>query len=386
MKVLVAHNGYSSARPSGENRAVANEIDLLREYGAVVKVLQPSSDAIGRRLGATLAAPFGPIHSTLGARLLKNALTEFCPDVVHLHNPFPLIGPSGISLPRAAGIPVVHSLHNYRMECVSGDFFRADEPCYLCAERGSHWPAIRHGCYRNSRIQTIPMAVSLAHRSSTWRDADLFLTLTDAMSARLERLQIPADRIRRRPQLGPDVDARTVPESNDVLFLGRLSQEKGVDVLLRSWLLADTSPGRSLVIAGDGPLRSQVERVAADESSVRYAGYLDRPAIARELKACGLVVVPSLWPEGYPMAIVEARAAGRAVLCSTAVSASSEITVGDGWVADPTDRSLAQALAEASTTECVRRGGGGRRRYDAEHCPSAVAKFLLATYTELVWG
>src|SRR4051794_15577628 len=169
MRVLVAHNRYRASSPSGENQLVAAEIDLLRAGGVDVVPLLTDSDDLTGPLGALRGAP-GPIYSPSGVRGFKRLLAQTRPDVVHLHNVYPLISPYVVRVAARAGVPVVQTVHNYRHGCVNGLHLRDGHPCTDCLGTRLGLPAVRHGCYRDSRLQTVPMTIGQVVHRPTWND------------------------------------------------------------------------------------------------------------------------------------------------------------------------------------------------------------------------
>jgi len=230
MRVLVAHNRYRSSSPSGENQLVAAEIDLLRAGGVDVVPLLTDSDDLTGPLGALRGAP-GPVYSPSGVRRFRRLLEETRPDVVHLHNVYPLISPYVVRVAARAGIPVVQTVHNYRHGCVNGLHLRDGHPCTDCLGTRLGLPAIRHACYRDSRLQTVPMTIGQVLHRPTWNDeVARYLALTPFMADLLVRTGVPRERITLRPSWAPDPGEPPAP-GTDVLYVGRLDEPKGVDRL-----------------------------------------------------------------------------------------------------------------------------------------------------------
>ncbi|MBX6751709.1 MAG: glycosyltransferase, partial [Micromonosporaceae bacterium] len=205
MKVVVAHNQYSSAQPSGENAVVAAEIDELTRAGVRVLPFLRSSDEIATFSPAQKAAlVVSPVYARRAQRELRDMLRRERPDVVHLHNPYPLLSPWVIRTAQAEGVAVVHTLHNFRQTCVNGLFHRASVSCRACAGRAVALPAIRHACYRGSRPQSAVMATTLAVHRRTWSRLDRVLALTPSMAEYARSLGVAPERIVVRPNAVPD--------------------------------------------------------------------------------------------------------------------------------------------------------------------------------------
>jgi glycosyltransferase involved in cell wall biosynthesis len=379
MRVLVAHNLYRSATPSGENQLVRAEIDLLRAHGVeVVEMLADSDDIAGGLRGAIQAAP-GPVYSRAGVRRFTRLLDEARPDVVHLHNVFPLISPWVARVAHGRKVPVVQTVHNYRHGCVNGLHLRDGQPCTDCLGTRLGLPAVHHGCYRDSRLQTIPMTIGQAVHRSTWRDdVACYFVLTPFMRDKLVVTGVPADRIRIRPTWVPDPGAAASP-GRDVLYVGRLDEPKGIDRLLDAWSAGGAASGRTLTVVGDGPLRPQVEQAAVG-GSVRWLGQLPPAGVTAAMEEAAYVVVPSRVFEGYPLVVAEAFGRGRPVLTVSGGSVGTVVDDRTGWVVPPTVEALAAAIAGIDDEEAHSRGARVRTSYEAHNTPDRGLASLLAGY------
>lgn len=384
MKVLIAHNRYRSATPSGENAIVESEIALLRAAGIDIVTMLEDSDSISRRETLTLAAAAtGPIYSKRGVRRFGEIVRTHQPDVVHVHNVFPLISPAVVHSATKLGLPVVQTTHNYRHTCVKGIHYRDEHVCTDCLGHRFPSPAVQHGCYRGSRAQTIPMAISQALHQNTWRQVSRYLALTPFMADFLIKAGIPADRITIRPSWTSDPGPRTAP-GTDVLFVGRLDEAKGIHLLFEAWALrSGLARPRTLRIAGGGPLEGAVRAASARDSSVVYLGSLDKAGVARALQACAFLVLPSLTFEGYPLVVAEAFSHGRPVLVAEGGSVASIIDDSVGWTSPPTPKHLAASLSTISDDEADIRGIKARQRYKSDNTPLAARDSLLRVYTEV---
>jgi glycosyltransferase involved in cell wall biosynthesis len=314
LKVVVAHNRYREAIPSGENVIVDTEIAQLSAAGVRVLPFQRSSDAIGELPVVRKALlPVAPIFGREAQRELSRLLAEERPDVVHLHNPYPLLSPWVIRTAHAHGVPVVQTVHNYRQVCSSGLYFRDGHNCQDCRGKVVGWPAVRHRCYRGSAAQSALMATTLAVHRPTWRSVDRFIALTDRIAEHLRDYGIPADRIVVKPNGLPD-PGEPAAGGDGFLYAARLSPEKGLELLLDAWRRHPDGALGELRIAGDGELRPLAERVAAERTDVRYLGVLDRAGMAAARSRAGVVLAVPTWNDVLPTVILEAMAAGRPVL------------------------------------------------------------------------
>jgi glycosyltransferase involved in cell wall biosynthesis len=386
MKVVIAHNRYVSAQPSGENTVVDNELGLLAEAGIDVLPFQRSSDDIGS-LPATEKAllPISPLYARGAQTELRDLIARERPDVLHLHNPYPLLSPWVIRTAHAAGVPVVHTVHNFRQVCVAGTYFRDGHPCYLCRDRAFGSPGVRYGCYRGSRAQSLIMATTLAAHRGTWRSVDRYVALTSAMRDHLLGYGIAEDRITVKPNCVPDPGLHSVTGSG-FLYVGRLSAEKGLELLLSAWQRAGVGALGGLTVVGDGPLRSVVEAAAAARPDITFLGPQTPSGVRDAMRAAAVLVTPSTWDEVCPMVVVEALANARPALVTNKgglpylVGADSGSPAG--WVAEPTVDALAAALRRAAA-EAAGLTDTARERYETVFAPSVVTGQLIAVYKAL---
>ncbi|HEY7222765.1 MAG TPA: glycosyltransferase family 4 protein [Micromonosporaceae bacterium] len=378
MKVVVAHNRYSAAQPSGENAVVAAEIDELGRAGVEVIPFLRSSDEIGALPAAQRAAlVVSPAYAGRAQRELRELLDRERPDAVHLHNPYPLLSPWVVRTAQARGVPVVHTLHNFRQTCVNGLFHRDGHDCHDCVGRALPTPAVRHACYRGSRVQSAVMATTLALHRGTWRSLDRVLALTPAMAAFAGSLGVPPERVVVRPNAVPDPGPNT-QAGQGFFFAARLSAEKGVTLLLDAWQRHEPGTLGPLRIAGDGPLAELVRARAAARDDISYLGRLAQPEVATAMRGAAVVVVPSTWDEVCPTVAIEALANARPVL-GTARGGLPWLIGDAGWTAQPTVEALAAALpvAHAEAAGFVARA---RQAYEARFTPAVATRTLLEVY------
>jgi glycosyltransferase involved in cell wall biosynthesis len=310
MKVLVLHNQYTER--GGEDLAVESEEQLLATQGHTVLPYGRNNAEIEQfTIVQKAVLPRTTVWSNKSLDEVRQLALEHQPDVAHFHNTFPLISPSAYSACRSAGVPVVQTLHNFRLLCPAATFFRDGKPCEYCIEKSIPWPGVRYACYRGSRTATGTVAAMVAvHRFlGTWTDrVDVYIALSDFARDKFIAGGLPAAKIAVKPnfvQLDPGAD-RDV--SDYALFVGRLSQEKGLRTLLAAW--KQVGHKIPLLVAGDGPLRPELEALVQRQGlvGVRFLGHLDRQAVFAILKCARFLVVPSECYENFPMTVVEAYA------------------------------------------------------------------------------
>ncbi|MFE6281367.1 glycosyltransferase [Streptomyces sp. NPDC057877] len=388
MHVLVVHNRYASAQPSGENKVVDQEVALLREGGHRVEVFERRSDDIAARslpgkAVLPLLVPWNPaVRRELAARLRADR-----PDVVHIHNVFPLLSPAVLAACADAGVPAVATLHNYTQVCPPGTLQRDGRPCTECVGAAVPLPAVRHGCYRNSRLATVPLAVSLSvNRRRWWSGVARFLCISAAQRNVLVRSGMPPELLAVKHNFVPEPGDRRTGAGEHLLYLGRLAEAKGVRLLMAAWdeIAADGGVGVPLVIAGTGPLEHEVTAWAAGRDDVRYVGLYDtaesREAIARSVA----VVAPSTWLEAFGLVVVEAMAAGVPVVAAGHGAFVELVEEGvTGLLHRPGEAaSLASRIRRIAAEPGRNRemGQAARRRYERDFSPVVGLERLVDEY------
>ncbi len=386
MRVLIAHNRYRSAWPSGENRVVDQDLELLRSAGVDVTAYIRSSDEIdGYGAADRLALLARPVFSRRSWNELDQLIEHERPDVIHLHNPFPLVSPAIIRLAARRRIPIVQSVHNFRHVCPAGTHLRDGRVCLDCSADRFPVPCVVHGCYRGSRTQSAVMSLALSAHRTTWNKLDRLLPVSGFVGERLRAAGFAADRIIVHPNAVTDPGTPT-PLGEGFVFLGRLDATKGIDLLAAAWRASGLDGRLPLTIAGDGPLRSFVEGWADTSRSVRFRGAVD-PSEAGSLidRACA-VVVPSRWFEALPMTVLEAFARGRPVLATDLGALASLVDDRTGWRFEATVSALAEALVRAAGDRraCLERGAAAREVYLGLYTPEQRVRRAIRIYGELL--
>ena len=424
--VLVVHERYRVR--GGEDGVFETECSLLEEAGHKVVRYEKDNREIpdrGGRIGLALRTVWNPRTY----REIRSIIRAEKPDVVHCHNTFPLISPSVYWAAAREGVPVVQTLHNYRLACLNGYLFREGHVCEDCLGR-TPWRGVCRRCYRGSRAQSlVAAAMVLVHRllGTYRRKVTRYIALTDFAKAKFVEAGLPAGKISVKPNAfaaagGEGVglpatierSGASAPDRLRVVYVGRLSPEKGVDVLLRAWALltkegrdastarplqAPGGPGAadhsslvtrhsSLVIVGDGPERATLEGLANDlgiSSSVRFLGALPREEALRELAGADLLVFPSLWYETFGLTILEAASQGVPAVATNIGGQSSLVQDGiTGRLVPPGDSAaLAASLREllSDSVSLRRMGDAARAAFEASDCaPSRNLARLLEVY------
>jgi glycosyltransferase involved in cell wall biosynthesis len=325
MTILVVHNYYQ--QPGGEDRCLDAEVAMLRANGHEVVLHTADNDAIDGM--SRLSAAARTVWSRPAYRELRALIRDRRPAVAHFHNTFPLISPAAYYACRAERVPVVQTLHNFRLLCPNALFFRDGKVCEDCLGKAVPWPGVVHGCYRGSRPATAAVAAMItAHRAlGTWRDlVDVYVPLTEASRRKFIAGGLPADKLVVKPNfLEVDPGVGTGAGGYGV-FVGRLSPEKGTGTLLKAWqTLGGAVP---LKIVGDGPLAGEVSEAAATIPGVEWLKSQPPETVYRLIGDAAFLVLSSECYENFPRVAIEALAKGTPVIASR-LGAMAEV-VADG--------------------------------------------------------
>lgn len=389
MKIALVHNTYLVQ--GGEDVVFWQERRLLQEAGHEVFEYQRFNRemeqySLARRLtviGRTVWAPDS-------YREFTELLRQKRPDIVHVHNTFPLISPSILWACQREGVPVVHTLHNYRLLCPGANFIRDGKPCEDCTQ-GSIWQSVAHGCYRGSRPQTAAVALMLSvHRAKkTWTEAvDHYIVLTEFARSRFVNAGFPPDKFSIKPNcVDPDPGQRT-GEPSYALFVGRVSEEKGAPTLLKAW--RQLPKHCTLRIVGDGPFGAEMESEVKAQglSNISFTGRLPRERVIEEMKGARFVIFPSQLYENLPLTIIESFACGVPVLASK-LGAMQEIVSQDrtGLFFQPGNADdLARVARQAwDQPQYMRQlGDNARAEYEAKYTAATNYRQLMEIYHQVI--
>lgn len=312
MRVLVVHNHYQQA--GGEDVVVRSETELLRNHGVDVELWEESNESIVSRWDACVTA-LQCVHSFAAAREMRRRIERFQPDLVHVHNFFPRLSPAIHRACYRARVPLVQSLHNFRLVCSGAMLQRDGKPCEECVGKAVAWPALRHRCYRGSTAGSAAVALSFRGATRTWhRDVSRYIALSEFARNKFIGCGFAEDRIAVKPNFVDPDPGMGAGDGDYALFAGRLSSEKGIETLLEAFRGMSRRP--HLKIFGDGPLRHDVAQAAATMREIEWCGARPHQEVTRAMRTARVLIVPSAWYEGFPMVIAEAFAAGLPVIAS----------------------------------------------------------------------
>jgi glycosyltransferase involved in cell wall biosynthesis len=381
MRVLIVHERYQQR--GGEDVAVDAEIASLREHGVAVSAHIDDNRRIPD--GASLGLAASTIWSRGAKRDVADAIASTRPDLVHFHNLFPLLSPSVYQAAREAGLPVVQTLHNYRLLCPNALLLRDGAVCESCLTRRLKWPGVIHRCYRGSRKASAAVAAmsSIHWLLGTWaRTVDQYLALSPFAAGRFIAGGLPPNRLTVAPPAVADPGPPCDEARSGALYVGRLSPEKGVDTLLAAWAGIDAP----LTIVGDGPEEKRLRGMAPP--NVRFVGRLEAAAVSTAMRRAALLVFPSRCYENFPLVVAEAMAHALPVLASSGGAAADLVEDGVTGRLAPIGVASAWREAAAALLEAPERlaalGAAGRAAYLQRYAPPVIMADRLALYRRLI--
>ena len=379
MKILIVHNRYQQR--GGEDSVAEDEVALLRAGGHEVSTVFVSNDSILTFSDKTRVA-LGVADGRLARKQVVDAVRRVAPDIVHVHNFFPLVSPEVHAGVRALGPATVQTLHNFRITCANGLLLREGRACELCVA-GSSLHGVVHRCYRGSLVGSAALAHMIARhkRRQTWqRHVDRFIVLSRFARDVFVRAGVPPEKIVVKPNVVDDPAPVADRPRAGVLYVGRLSDEKGVRVLAAAARLTDMS----VTVVGDGPLAATLRADAP--ANLALVGARPRPEARALIAGAAALVLPSICYENFPITVAEAFAAGTPVIASR-IGALAEIVEDErtGWHVTPGNPAELAAAIDAATRNAAdarRRGEAARQTYLQHYTPRASLHALEAIYAD----
>ena len=389
MKILLVYNSYQE--PGGEDVVFRKEGHLLREAGHEVSEYRRDNGEIKDYSTVRRLSLVGrPVWASDSYRDFGALLRQIRPEIVHVHNTFPLISPSIFWASRKEGVPVVHTLHNYRLLCPQANFFRAGKPCEDCIT-GQYWRGVAHGCYRNSRVETAPVALMLTvhHALKTWtRMVDHYITPSAFARDQFVKAGFPTAQITVKPNFVDPDPGRGSGDGSYALFIGRVSPEKGADTLLKAWRQLPKT--HMLRVVGDGPSRERLESEADRDglSNVKFMGRLPHDQAIEVTKNSRFVIFPSELYETFGLGIAEAFACGVPALASRLGAMQEIVQEGQtGFLFEPGNSDdLARTVARAwnDPAQMRRLGVQARSEYEAKYTAAINYRQLIEIYRRVI--
>lgn len=382
MNLLIIHNRYLYR--GGEDECFEAERDLLRAHGHAVSEHVLDNHSIGPANAAV--AGLHAVWNRGEYRAIRSAIRQTGAEIVHVHNFFPLVSPAVYHAAAAEGVPVVQTLHNYRLLCPGALLYRDGRACEECLGEVVPWQGVRHRCYRqNLAASAAVAAMTAAHRLlGTWsHKVSAYIALTEFAREKFIAGGLPTEKLYLKPNFVPDA-GQGVGNGGYALYVGRLTEEKGVRVLLEAWRkLGEQLP---LKVVGAGPL----ETLARERTcrSIAYLGQRPPGEVYDLMRHAAALVFPSLCYENLPRTILESFAAGTPVIASRLGAMASLVRHGEtGLHFRPGDAADLAAqvrwmLAHPATWATMRRHA--RAEYLREYTPERNYQLLMRLYNRLL--
>jgi glycosyltransferase involved in cell wall biosynthesis len=382
--LLLVHNYYQQS--GGEDDVFACERTLLEAYGHRTTAYVRKNDEISKYSlldKASLALRTTWAWDSYAE--FKRLLAEAKPDLVHVHNTFPLISPAVYYACAEAGIPVVQGLYNARLLCPGGNYYRDGRICKDCLGKTVPWPGALHGCYRKSRAQTAVVSAMLTvHnvRGTFHNKVDSYIVATEFYRKLFVEAGYPEGKLFVKPHF-VEADPGVRPSSGDyALFIGRLSHEKGVNTLLPAWKQLTDVP---LKVRGDGVLMPELVAAARENPAIEVLPRMDKPAYVDLVGRARFVVWPSVgYYETFGRVAIEAFAAGVPVLASNTGANAERVREGETGIRfkteDPDDLAAKVRWAWEHPAEMKKMGLRARAEYERRFTPATNYGILMQIY------
>ncbi len=443
MKILMVHNFYQSSSPSGEDVVFRNEVELLSRNGIdVITYTRHNDEILNFNIINKGLLPFNNIWSNRTYREIKALIKREKPDIAHFHNIWYLISPSAYYACKDAGIPVIQTLHNFRISCVNGLLSRDGHVCEECISSkksysllvNSYWiklliNAIKYGCYRDSRIYSLSIALMQFFHwmKKTWIDkVDAYIALTEFGRQKFIEIGLPAEKIFVKPNFLSNPPAPNYSHKNYAVFLGRLSAEKGVNILIEAFKLLGKKDQESvgdhqrpiksdeqltmnnelsaithnlspmtcnlfhLKIIGDGPLMESLQKTVkvGKIKNMEFTGRLNFKDAMKILQNSNFMIMPALWYEGFPMTIREAFACGKPVIASNLGAMAELVEHGrTGLLFEPGNPiDLAEKIKWMieHEDECIQMGKNARKIFEEKYTAERNYQILMEIYKKVI--
>lgn len=391
LKIMVVHNRY--LQPGGEDAVYEAEATLLEQRGCEVIRFEETNQPAGGLISKIETAA-SCTWSLSSHRRIAALLKQHKPDVVHFHNFFQQVSPSAYYACQDAGVPVVQTLHNFRLICAAATLSRDGKVCEECLEQGI-WHGLKYNCYRGNKMATAALAlmVDFHRRRQTWATkVDRYIALTEFARRKLVEGGLPPERFSVKPNFVlPDPGPRSFESPGDyALFVGRIDETKGLPVLVEAWRRLTVNV--PLVILGDGNYRPQLEASLRESGlgNIEYRGRATREQMFAAMKQARFLVFPSIWYEGFPVTIAEAYACGVPVLASRL--GSMEELILDGITGlhfeagNPDDLAATVARAWRDPEEMLAMGRAARVEFDSKYTADRNYDMLVEIYREVQRG
>ena len=392
LRILQVHNAYQI--PGGEDVVVANEKKLLEMNGNEVFSYSRNNDEL-KTMNAfqKLLIPFTAVYSFKTYREVRKLIRENKIDIVHVHNTLMVVSPSVFYAAFHCHVPVVQTLHNFRMLCPAGSYFRGDRICEECSEKGLQC-SLKYGCYRGSKAQTfVSAAILKIHRMlGTYRKVN-FICLTEFNREKLSRLNEGGKQIvdMKKVYIKPNftfqegISGEVQKAGDYFLVVGRVEALKGIDVVVKAF---EKIPDQKLIVAGDGPMMAEMKAYSKDHnmSNVKFAGYLDKAKVQEKYRGAKAVIMASQCYEAFAMTIAEAYSNAVPVIAGNVGNLANMVeegVTGIKFVYDSPD-DLAAKILKYNTMDIAKMKQNAKTFYEKRLKPEDNYRILEEIYHKIM--
>ncbi|MBF0252409.1 MAG: glycosyltransferase family 4 protein [Candidatus Omnitrophica bacterium] len=385
MKILRVHNYYKNR--GGEATCFHNEVELLKKNGQEVVVYTRNNKDITKMF--SIKNFFNAIWSKQTYREIADLIEKEKPEIVHFDNIFPLVSPSAYYAVKKKGIPVIQTLHNYRLLCANAMLYVKNDICEKCAGKALQFPGVLNKCYKNSYLASaVVVLMNFAHRllGTRIKKVDHYFVPSEFAKNKLVHYGMPENKISVKANVLSNDPGVGAGIGENVIYVGRLSQEKGIHSLIKAWSgIKDIS----LTIVGDGPMRSEVEEYlfVNDLKNVKIKGLLSHAEVLELVKQSRILIFPSEWYEVQPFTLIEAFACGKPVVAGRIGVMSDFIEENRTGIFFETKNStdLAEKVVRLynDVNKVKELGINCRIEYEAKYTNSKIYNSMMSVYGEL---
>ncbi len=394
MKIFAIHNFHRTGRPSGDDQVFRAETALLEAHGnEVIRYTVCNDDFDNAGAFGKLRNAFGMLWSGKNYRAVKQLIREKQPDVVHIHNFFPLLSPSVIYAAKRSGVPVVATLHDTRFICPCATSIRGTKLCNLCGD-GHYLRMCKYRCFKGSGFQSFIVALVFKYhriRKSFYRQIDRYICLNDNQIKLLTDIGFDEKKIVKKYNFVKDTEEGTTVKTDTLppryaVYYGRIGEEKGIRFLMKAWNDLDVP----LVVMGTGPLADEFKRWADTKDNVHFLGYTEHDKCLNIVKGAEFVVFPSVCYEGCSMVQIEAMSLGKAIVATDLGFSQESIKDGYNGMKFPLgdEKAFADKVRELwdAPEKCVSMGSNAREEYRQKYMSEDNYKQLMSVYVTVMSG
>lgn len=384
MKILFVHNTYQHY--GGEDAVLEAEINLLKDKGHEVALVGFHNNTINS-LGTKLRTGLFSVYNTTSTKILEQKIRDFTPDVLHIHNLFFTASPSIIIKAYQMKVPVVMTIHNYRLICANAILLRNNKVCELCVNKLIPLDGIKYKCYRSSHLESaLVTGITSVHKIiATWRKkVSQYIVLSNFANQKLlnSSLQLPQHKVCVKPNFIFDPYLKIDKRDDYFVFVGRLTIEKGIEVLLNCFEL---NPHLKLIIAGDGPQKENIKRKIETLPNINFIGQQPKEEILKLMSKSKALIFPSIWYEGLPTTIIEAFATGTPVIASNLGSMAEMIQHNyNGFLFEPNNVHSLELTINSVLSSGIELNKQARITYERNYHPEIHYTEILKIYKKAI--